>query len=126
MNKKADLLTLINCYNDDGSFVRRNRLLLTALEEHINAYKKEDSKCELIHPLDAKIRRNDNLLYWGFHIVDGTKPRLAFNEVFGRSVPRTDFLQLAECLESKTTIRDGKKLSSSEPDPDTSSMPMAA
>ena len=116
MNKKADLLTLINCYNDDGSFVKRNRLLLTALEKHINEYKKEDSRCELINPLDAKIRRNDNLLYWGFHIVDGTKPRLAFNEIFGRSVPRTDFLQLAEYLESRTSIKESKTQTPSNQD----------
>lgn len=107
-NRKADLLVLINCYNDDGSFVRRNRLLLTALDQTISAYRKEDPNCQLIHPLDAKIRRNDNLLYWGFHIVDGTKPRLAFNEILGRSVPRTDFLQLAEYLENRTSIKDQK------------------
>lgn len=117
MNQQADMLTLINCYNDDGSFVRRNRLLLNALEKHIISYQKEDKKCELINPLDAKIRRNDNLLYWGFHIVDGTKPRLAFNEIFGRSVPRTDFLQLAEYLENKTTIRELKKTGDNETDP---------
>ena len=117
INQQAEMLTLINCYNDDGSFVRRNRLLLTALEQHIITYQKEDKKCELINPLDAKIRRNDNLLYWGFHIVDGTKPRLAFNEIFGRSVPRTDFLQLAEYLENKTTIRELKKTGDNETDP---------
>ena len=125
LNKKADLLTLINCYNDDGSFVRRNRLLLTALEEHINEYKKEDSRCDLINPIDAKIRRNDNLLYWGFHIVDGTKPRLAFNEIFGRSVPRTDFLQLTEYLEARTSIKDIKTQSVSNQE-DNASMQVAA
>jgi len=109
INNTAALHSLINCYIDDGAFVKRNRTLLSALENYIRDYQKEDSNCQLIDPKDARIRRNDNLLYWGYHIVDGTMPRLAFNEVLGRSVPRTDFLQLAEYLETKTSIRQKHK-----------------
>ena len=115
INHTAALHTLINCYIDDGAFAKRNRLLLSALETHIRDYQKEDSNCQLIDPKDARIRRNDNLLYWGYHIVDGSMPRLAFNEVLGRSVPRTDFLQLAEYLEIKTSIREMHKPLASEP-----------
>ncbi len=109
INNTAALHSLINCYIDDGAFVKRNRTLLSALENYIRDYQKEDSNCQLIDPKDARIRRNDNLLYWGYHIVDGSMPRLAFNEVLGRSVPRTDFLQLAEYLETKTSIRQKHK-----------------
>ena len=68
-------------------------------------YRVVDKKCQLIDPDYAKIRRSDSLLYWGYHIVDGSKPQLAFRNVAGRSVPRTDFLQLAEYLEDHTEIR---------------------
>jgi chromosome partitioning protein len=44
------------------------------------------------------------LLYWGYHIIEGSKPQLAFRETAGRSYPRTDFLQLAEYLESHTDL----------------------
>ena len=64
-----------------------------------------DNRCQLIHPDFAKIRRSDSLLYWGYHIVDGSRPQLAFKNVAGRSIPRTDFLQLAEYLEDHTEIR---------------------
>jgi len=115
INRTAALYTLINCYIDDGAFVKRNRSLLSALETHIRDYQKEDANCQLIDPQDARIRRNENLLYWGYHIVDGSMPRLAFNEVLGRSIPRTDFLQLAEYLEVKTSIRQTHNPLTSEP-----------
>ena len=75
------------------------------MSKHIEAYQANDSRRQLIHPDFAKIRRSDSLLYWGYHIVDGSKPQLAFKTVAGRSVPRTDFLQLAEYLEDHTEIR---------------------
>ena len=67
------------------------------------------------HPQDARIRRNDNLLYRGYHIFEGSMPRLAFNEVLGRSLPRHDILQLAEQLGIKTSIRQRHKPLASEP-----------
>jgi chromosome partitioning protein len=39
-----------------------------------------------------------------YHIVEGTKPQLAFDANGGKSYPRTDFLQLAEYLEEHTII----------------------
>ena len=50
------------------------------------------------------MRHSSALLYWGYHIVDGSRPQLAFREVAGRSYPRTDFLQLAEYLENHTDL----------------------
>ena len=40
--------------------------------------------------------------------------RLAFNDVLGRSVPCNDFLQLAEGLEIKTSVRTMHKPVASE------------
>lgn len=104
-NDKAELFALINCYNQSKSFEKRNAILLASLQEVVRSYQKADPRCQLIHPDHAKIRRSDSLQYWGYHIVDGSPPQLAFREVAGRSAPRTDFLQLAEYLEDHTSIR---------------------
>ena len=50
----------------------------------------------------------------GYQTVDVSMP-LTFNDVLGRSVPCTDFLQLAEGLEIKTSIRTMHKPLASEP-----------
>jgi chromosome partitioning protein len=83
---------------------RRNEMLLNHLKRHLSKYTSLDPKCKFIDPQAAKIRRSDSLLYWGYHIVDGTRPRLAFNEIGGISHPRADFFQLAEYLENHTDI----------------------
>ena len=106
INGTAEMFGLINCFNASKSMSKRNNILLSALSKYINSYQKADPKCQLIHPDYAKIRRSDSLLYWGYHIVDGSKPQLAFRPVAGRSAPRTDFLQLAEYLEDHTEIRE--------------------
>ena len=67
-------------------------------------YTSVDPKCKLIDPDAAKIRHSRALLYWGYHIAEGTQPKLAFTETAGKSYPRTDFLQLAEYLEDHTAI----------------------
>ena len=104
-NKNAELFALVNCFSSLKSMEKRNSILLSALSKRIDEYSVLDKKCQLIHPDFAKIRRSDSLLYWGYHIVDGSKPQLAFKNVAGRSHPRTDFLQLAEYLEDHTEIR---------------------
>lgn len=104
-NKMAELFALINCYNQSKNFEKRNSILLSSLQEVVSSYQQKDPLCQLIHPDHAKIRRSDALQYWGYHIVDGSPPLLAFKEVAGRSAPRTDFLQLAEYLEDHTSIR---------------------
>ena len=104
-NKTAEMFAIINCFNPAKTMKKRNDILLSALEKYIKNYQLQDSKCQLIHPEFAKIRRSDSLLYWGYHIVDGSKPQLAFKAVAGRSIPRIDFLQLAEYLEDHTEIR---------------------
>jgi chromosome partitioning protein len=103
-NPKAEMFAFINGFNTDAHAERRNELLLSHLKKHIDTYSQEDPKCRFIHPDDAKVRHSTALLYWGYHIIEGTKPQLAFREVAGKSHPRTDFLQLAEYLEAQTEI----------------------
>ena len=101
LNEKAEMFTLINSFDESE---KRNEVLLAHLKKHIDSYSKEDPKCKFIHPDAAKIRYSTALLYWGYHIIAGTKPQLAFSEKGGRSYPRTDFLQLANYLEDHTDI----------------------
>tara|TARA_B100002051_G_scaffold273245_1_gene311632 strand:- start:803 stop:2011 length:1209 start_codon:yes stop_codon:yes gene_type:complete len=106
LNSEAEMFVLLNCFNNTKSFVERNEILLSVLEKKIAEHQKKDPKCQLIHPDYAKISRSDKLLYWGYHIVDNSKPQLAFTSHGGRSAPRTDFLQLAEYIEDHTSIRE--------------------
>jgi chromosome partitioning protein len=103
-NKKAEIFALINNYHASKDMERRNEMLLNHLKRHLSKYTSLDPKCKFIDPEAAKIRRSDSLLYWGYHIVDGTRPRLAFNEIGGISHPRADFFQLAGYLENHTDI----------------------
>lgn len=106
INAKAEMFVLLNCYSETKALASRNEILLAALEKKIKEYQLKDPKCQLIHPDYAKISRSDKLLYWGYHIVDNSRPQLAFTSTGGRSVPRTDFLRLAEYLEDHTSIRE--------------------
>jgi chromosome partitioning protein len=103
-NKKVEMFALINSYNASKDMEKRNEVLLHHLKRHLSKYTSQDSKCKFIDPEAANIRRSDSLLYWGYHIVDGTRPRLAFNEISGISHPRADFFQLADYLENHTDI----------------------
>jgi chromosome partitioning protein len=49
------------------------------------------------------------LLYWGYHLVEGSKPQLAFREIAGRSFPKADFLKLLDYLEDETTIEAARE-----------------
>ena len=104
LNSKAEMFALINNYHSNKNFARRNQVLKYHLKKSLSKYTSTDPKCKFIDPDAAKIRYSTSLLYWGYHIVEGTKPQLAFKEVGGKCHPRTDFLQLAEYLEEHTTI----------------------
>ena len=103
-NAKVEMFALINNYDSSKETAKRNEVLLSHLKKSLSKYTSTDPKCKFIDPDAAKVRSSKSLLYWGYHIVEGTKPQLAFREVAGRSYPRTDFLQLAEYLESHTDI----------------------
>jgi chromosome partitioning protein len=104
VNKKAEMFVVINSYHYGKEVEKRNEVLLAHLARQMDLYLRQDSKCILIHPDDAKIRYSTHLLYWGHHIVEGGRPQLAFKEGAGVSLPRTDFLQLADYLEHHTEI----------------------
>lgn len=104
LNHNAEMFALINNYDSSQATAKRNEVLLTHLKKSLSKYTSTDAKCKFIDPDDAKVRSSQALLYWGYHIVAGTKPQLAFQETAGKSHPRTDFLQLAEYLESHTDI----------------------
>ena len=103
-NSHAEMFALINNYISHQALHRRNLVLFHHLNQSLAQYTSVDPKCKLISPDAAKIRHSNALLYWGYHIVEGTQPKLAFTETAGRSYPRTDFLQLAEYLEDNTAI----------------------
>ena len=103
-NSQTEMFALINNYQPAQTFAKKNQILRDHLKRSLSKYISQDPKCKFIDPEAAKIRYSQSLLYWGYHIVEGTQPQLAFKEHGGRSHPRTDFLQLAEYLEDHTTI----------------------
>jgi chromosome partitioning protein len=104
LNSNAEMFALINNYNSAQSFSKKNQVLRDHLRKSLSPYTSKDLKCKFIDPDMGHIRYSLSLLYWGYHIVEGNKPELAFRTIGGKSYPRTDFLQLAEYLEEHTTI----------------------
>ncbi len=109
INGTAELFALINVFDPSEALARKNEKLLQHLARHLSAYIQTDPLCRFIHPDDAVIRFSTTLQYWGFHLIDGTKPQLAFSEQRGKNHPRTDFLRLADYLENHTEIEEMRK-----------------
>jgi chromosome partitioning protein len=109
MNSHAGLFALINGYDPSEALAKKNEKLLQHLARHLSGFIHTDPLCRFIHPDDAVIRFSTTLQYWGFHLIDGTKPQLAFSEQRGKNHPRTDFLKLAEYLEDHTAIEELRK-----------------
>lgn len=109
MNRHAGLFALINGYDPAEALAKKNEKLLKHLSSHLGEYIRTDPFSRFIHPDDAVIRFSATLQYWGFHLIDGSKPSLAFSEQRGKNHPRTDFLQLADYLERHTEIEELRK-----------------
>ncbi len=105
-NTKAHLFVLINSLQTDEE--NRNTLLNQVLKSQFKQFSERDPKCHYIDPADAAIRFSKQLLYWGFHIFENTKPQLAFRSVGRYSYPRMDFLKLVDYLEFQTEIQKVK------------------
>jgi chromosome partitioning protein len=105
INEKAEMYTLVNCYETAPDLANRNTLLATMLSNSIKPYTDKDPKCKFIPTDKAAIRRSAQLQYWGYHIINGSVPQLAFNDVGGRCYPRTDFLVLADYLVNGAEIQ---------------------
>jgi chromosome partitioning protein len=102
INNQAELFVLINNYHSDED--RRNEVLNDILKSEFEELTVDDSRCHYIDPETVAIRFSKQLLYWGYHLVEGSKPQLAFREIAGRSFPKADFLKLLDYLEEHTQI----------------------
>lgn len=107
VNETSELFVLINNYHSEEE--RRNGILNDLLKHEFEAMMAHDEHCHYIDPDIVAIRYSKQLLYWGYHIVENAKPQLAFREIGGRSLPRTDFLKLLDYLEDHTTIEAMKE-----------------
>lgn len=110
LNASAKMFAVINCYEADRDVAERNRALTAHLKSSIDRYCQADPDCVFVPPNQVNIRRSTSLQYWGYHIINGSKPQLAFKEVGGRSNPRTDFLTLAEYLVENTDVPDVREM----------------
>lgn len=99
---------LINNYHSDEE--RRNSILSNLLKTEFDLIMVDDPRCHYIDPEAVAIRYSKQLLYWGYHLVENGKPQLAFREIGGRSLPRTDFLKLLDYLETHTSLETIKSL----------------
>lgn len=108
-NTKAQLFVLINSLQKDEE--SRNIILNEILASQFEQFMERDKRCHYINPEKVAIRFSKQLLYWGFHIFDKSKPQLAFRSVGRYSYPRMDFLKLVDYLESKTQIQKARTFS---------------
>lgn len=106
VNQKASLFTLINNFHTDEA--NRNNLLNEELKAQFKKITEQDSRSFYIDPNDVAIRYSKQLLYWGFHLFENSKPQLAFRSIGGYSYPRMDFLKLVDYLEFQTEIQKAK------------------
>lgn len=106
-NQRAHLFVLINSLQADEE--NRNALLNQVLKSQFKQISERDERCHYIEPTDVAIRFSKQLLYWGFHIFDNTRPQLAFRNVGRYSHPRMDFLKLVDYLEFQTQIPKAKR-----------------
>ncbi|MBW4471383.1 MAG: AAA family ATPase [Stenomitos rutilans HA7619-LM2] len=106
INTNAELFVIVNNYHSDEA--KRNDVLNRILKTEFETLMADDPRCHYIDPETVAIRFSKQLLYWGYHIVENDKPQLAFREIGGRSLPRTDFLKLLDYLEDHTNIEAAK------------------
>jgi ATPases involved in chromosome partitioning len=106
VNQKAHLFVLINSLQKDEE--NRNALLNNVLKAQFKQLAESDPRLHYIDPAEVAIRYSKQLLYWGFHLFEGTKPSLAFKTVGRYSYPRMDFLKLVDFLEMRTEVRKVK------------------
>ncbi|NNE65051.1 MAG: ParA family protein [Pyrinomonadaceae bacterium] len=110
VNTNAELFLLINNLQSDEA--KRNALLNQVLSRQFKSLAALDSKCTYIDPEDVSIRFSKQLLYWGYHLYDGSTPTLAFRTYGKYSHPRMDFLKLVDFLEEHTGIEQVGSFSS--------------
>jgi chromosome partitioning protein len=105
-NNRAELFVLINSLQTDEP--NRNNLLNQALQTQFKQMRETDARLHYINPAECAIRFSKQLLYWGFHLFDGSKAQLAFKTVGRYSYPRMDFLKLVDFLEVQTGVQQAR------------------
>ncbi len=108
VNKNARLFVLINNLQPDED--NRNEFLSQILKTQFKQMREKDSLIHYIDPAETAIRFSKQLLYWGFHIFENSKPQLAFRTVGRYSYPRMDFLKLVDYLEMHTPVQMRKSI----------------
>lgn len=98
VNENAFLFVLINQFETRET--TKIRALKAAYHNTFEALMTTDRKFLFIDPEECAIRQSNLLYYWGYHLVTGDRPSLAFTPVAGRCNPRVDFLNLADYLEN--------------------------
>lgn len=106
VNSDAHLFVLINNLQTDED--NRNEFLNQILKTQFKQMSERDSHLHYIDPSETAIRFSKQLLYWGFHIFENSKPQLAFRTVGRYSYPRMDFLKLVDYLEMQTPFQNAK------------------
>ena len=104
-NLYTEKFVLCNQYVDresDKVSNRRNKLLINMLKQNVNF---NDAKTHMIDPDDIAIHRSNALYYWGMHTLEQKDPELAFTAYGGKSIPRQDFLKLAEYFLKRLFIK---------------------
>ena len=105
-NQRAHLHVLVNNLQTDED--NRNTLLNQVLKTQFKQLSERDARFHYIDPYECAIRFSKQLMYWGFHLFDGTKPQLAFRTVGRYSYPRMDFLKLVDYLEMQPQIQKAR------------------
>lgn len=111
VNRDAHLFVLINNLQTDED--NRNEFLNQILKTQFKQLKESDDRVHYIDPFESAIRFSKQLLYWGFHIFENSKPQLAFRTVGRYSYPRMDFLKLVDYLEMHTPVENVKTFNAS-------------
>ena len=104
-NRHAKIFIVINNYI--GKDKTKSAKLNTVLKIHLEQSIQDRNRYFYIDPFkDFAIRHNPSLMYWGYEtVVDAESQQLAFTTK-GNSVPKEDFLQLAEYIQLHTGINE--------------------
>ena len=108
LNRKTEMFVVIN--NFDPAEKKRNQVLNDLLKNEFKGLSMADPLCHYIDPDDVSIRFSKQLLYWGYEtVIEDAEPQLSFRAFGGRSLPRSDFLALAEYLQNHSDLDKIKK-----------------
>ncbi len=106
VNELAHLFVLINQFETKET--TKIRALKKAYQNTFELLMTNDRKFNFIDPEVCSIRQSNLLYYWGYHLITGAQPALAFTPVAGRCNPREDFLNLVDYLEEKAQLESFK------------------